>query len=94
MIRFCDAILRDHATRHGWSRKQINDTARSLRLLQVLQDTPGAKINASDVLELPGLGGTAASTLEILAAADLLIDDRTTAVHRYFTEHAEPPRVR
>lgn len=64
--------------------------------MQVLQDTPGAKINASDVLELPGLGGTAASTMEILAAADLLIDDRTTAVHRYFTEHAAglPPQMR
>ncbi|MFC9677890.1 hypothetical protein [Streptomyces sp. NPDC056949] len=96
MVRFCDAILRDHAARHGWSRKQINDTARSLKLLQVLQDTLGAKINASDVLELPGLGGTAASTMEILAAADLLIDDRTTAVHRYFTEHAAglPPQMR
>lgn len=96
MFRFCDGVLRDHAAQHGWSRKQINDTARSLKLVQALQTTPGAKINASDVLELPSLGGTAASTMEILDAAGLLTDDRTTAIHRYFAAHvtALPPVMR
>ncbi|AKN75687.1 hypothetical protein QR97_31835 [Streptomyces sp. PBH53] len=92
MLIYCDAILREHAARHGWSKKLTNEVKRSLKLLHALQDTPGAKIHASDVLELPRIGGTALSTLEILAAADLLIDDRTLAVRHYFAKHtADPP---
>ena len=49
LIRHCTGVVRDHAARHGWSKRQTNDVIRSLRLLQVLQDTPGAKINASEV---------------------------------------------
>lgn len=87
MLAYCDRILREHAARHGWSKKLTNEVKRSLKLLQALQDTPGAKIHASDVLELPRIGGTALSTLEILAAADLLIDDRALAVRHYFAKH-------
>ncbi|MGW9132003.1 hypothetical protein [Streptomyces sp. NPDC055681] len=84
MLVHCDQVLRDHAARHGWSKKLTNEVKRSLKLLVALQANPGAKIQASDVLELPRLGGTALSTIEILEAAGLLVDDRTTAVHRYF----------
>jgi site-specific recombinase XerD len=87
LLRHCDGVLREHATRHGWSVKHTNDVTRSLRLLQTLQDTSGAKINASDVLQLPRVGGTAHSTLRILALAGLLIDDRTPRVERYFAQH-------
>lgn len=95
MLAYCDGILRDHATRHGWSKKLTNEVKRSLKLLQALQDTPGTKIHASDVLNLPRLGGTALSTLEILDAADLLIDDRTLAVCHYFAKHTAdlPPKM-
>ncbi|WP_256923498.1 hypothetical protein [Streptomyces sp. 13-12-16] len=95
MLTYCDSVLRDHAARHGWSKKLTNEVKRSLKLLHALQDTPGAKIHASDVLELPRLGGTALSTLEILAAADLLIDDRTLAVRHYFAKHTAdlPPAM-
>lgn len=94
MLAFCDSVLREHAARHGWSKKLTNEVKRSLKLLHALQDTPGTKIHASDVLELPRIGGTALSTLEILAAADLLIDDRTLAVRHYFAKHtAELPQT-
>ncbi|WP_241563466.1 hypothetical protein [Streptomyces sp. E1N211] len=95
MLTYCDSVLRDHAARHGWSKKLTNEVKRSLKLLHALQDTPGAKIHASDVLELPRIGGTALSTLEILAAADLLIDDRTLAVRHYFAKHTAdlPPAM-
>ncbi|MFB6557422.1 hypothetical protein ACFCYH_00685 [Streptomyces sp. NPDC056400] len=87
MLAYCDAVLREHAARHGWSKKLTNEVKRSIKLLHALQPTPGAKIHASEVLELPRLGGTAISTMEILAAADLLIDDRTLAVRHYFEKH-------
>ncbi|WP_256077022.1 hypothetical protein [Streptomyces sp. BpilaLS-43] len=95
MLTYCDTILREHAARHGWSKKLTNEVKRSLKLLHALQDTPGAKIHASDVLELPRIGGTALSTLEILAAADLLVDDRTLAVRHYFAKHTAdlPPTM-
>ena len=85
LSRYCKAILREHATKHGWSKRQRNDVGHSLRLLQVLQDTPGAKINATDVLQLRCYGpGSVSSTLEVLSAAGLLIDDRTSFIDRYF----------
>ncbi len=76
LIAYCKAVVAEHSARHGWSKRQRNDVIRSLRLLQVLQDTPGAKINATDVLQLPRYSGNITSTLEVLTAADLLNDDR------------------
>ena len=84
LIRYCKRVVAEHSARHGWSKRQRNDVIRSLRLLQVLQDTPGAKINATDVLQLPRYSGNITSTLEVLAAADLLNDDRPSHVQRYF----------
>lgn len=85
LVAYCREIVREHAARHGWSARQRSGVTRSLQLLAALQDTPGAKINATDVLQLPSYGaGSVTSTLEILAAAGLLIDDRTPAIERYF----------
>jgi len=85
LLRYCDPVVREHAAKHGWSTEHTNNVIRSLRLLQVLQDTPGAKIYATDVLQLPRHGGNVISTLDVLAAAGLLIDDRTSLIERYFT---------
>jgi hypothetical protein len=84
LVRYCTDVVHDHAATHGWSKKQTNDVIRSLRLLQVLQDTPGAKIKTSEVLQLPRYDGNISSTLDVLAAAGLLIDDRVSNVERYF----------
>lgn len=87
LLRYCDDVVRAHAGVHGWTKKQTNDVRRSLRLVQVLQDTRGAKINATDVLKLPSLQAnvSAQSTMDILAVAGLLNDDRPSPVERYFT---------
>ena len=91
LLRYCDEVIRDHATAHGWSNKQTNDVRRSLRLVQVLQHTPDAKINATDVVKVPAMKGnvSAQSTLDILAAAGLLNDDRTSPAERYFNEQVD-----
>ena len=86
LMRYCDEVVRDHARTHGWTAKQTNDVRRSIRLVQILQHTPNAKIKASDVLKLPGMQGnvSAQSTIDVLAAARLLVDDRLTSIERYF----------
>jgi hypothetical protein len=84
LIRHCKDVVRDHARTYGWSVRQTNDVIRSLRLLQVLQETPEAKINATDVLQLPRYDANVNSTLEVLRAAGLLIDDRPSHTRRYF----------
>lgn len=92
LIRYCARVVRDHAGRHGWSKRQTNDVIRSLRIIQVLQDAPAAKIYATDVLALSQYGGNASSTLEVLAEAGLLIDDRISHIERYFAgKTAEMP---
>lgn len=84
LIGHCRQVVAEHAAVHGWSKRQRNDVIRSLRLISVLQDSPGAKINATDVLQLPRYDGNIRSTLDVLAAAGLLIDDRPTRVQTYF----------
>ncbi|WP_232223688.1 hypothetical protein [Arthrobacter sp. FB24] len=84
LTRYCAAIVREHAQRAGWSKRQRNDVTRSLRLLQVLRPTPTAKIRATDVLQLRQYSGNVISTIDVLAAAGLLIEDRPTRLERYF----------
>lgn len=86
LVRYCDEVVRDHARKFGWSVKQTNDVRRSLRLVEALSHTPNSKISATDVLRLPVMQAnvSAQSTLDVLAAADLLVDDRLSPVERYF----------
>ncbi|WP_219819031.1 MULTISPECIES: hypothetical protein [unclassified Streptomyces] len=86
LLRYCEPVLREHARRHAWTRRQTNSVVHTLKLLDALQDWPGATILASDVAASIRYGGTQTSTVEILAAAGLLVDDRTTAVERYFAK--------
>lgn len=85
LTRYCNAIVHEHAEQFGWSVRQRNDVIRSLRLLQTLLDSPTAKMRASDVLQLPRYDGNIVSTLDVLDAAGLLIDDRPRWFDTYFT---------
>lgn len=84
LTRYCAGIVREHAERFGWSKRQRNDVVRSLRLLQTLRDSPTAKIRASDALQLPRWGGSIVSTIDVLDAAGLLIEDRPRPIEAYF----------
>jgi hypothetical protein len=92
MALFCDQVLLEHAAARGWSVKHRNDVGHTLRLLQVTQATPGARISASEVQRL---GRCVQSTLEILEAAGLLDDDRVAPERRYFDNHTRglPPAM-
>lgn len=90
LTRYCAAIVREHAERAGWSARQRNDVIRSLRLLQTLRPTPTAKIRATEVLQLRSYSGNIISTIDVLAAAGLLIEDRPTRVEHYFAAKTGP----
>lgn len=91
LVRYCDAAVEEHAERHGWSAKHVNDVRRSLRLLEVQQVTPGAKFFASEVGKLTSVtpAVTVQSTLDVLSAAGLLEDDRPSKIERYFAAQFE-----
>lgn len=85
LTRYCAAIVNAHADRYGWSVRQRMAVIRSLRVLQMLRSNPTAKILASEVVGLRRYDGTITSTLDVLAEADLLIEDVPTHTERYFT---------
>ena len=84
LTRYCAAILADHARRYGWSVRQRNAVMQTLRMLQTVRPTPTAKIRASDVVALRRYDGTILSTIDVLAEAELLIEDVPTHGERYF----------
>jgi hypothetical protein len=96
LTRYWAAIVNEHAQRYGWSVRQRNAVIRSLRVLQTLRPTPTAKIRASDVVGLRRYGGTISSTIDVLAGADLLIEDVPTRVETYFVTKTStvPPLMR
>lgn len=96
LTRYCAAIVNEHAERYGWSVRQRNDVTRSLRLLQTLRTTPTAKIRATDVLQLPRYAGNIISTIDVLAEAGLLIEDRPSRLEAYVAAKTSslPPLMR
>lgn len=83
MAAFLDAAVWDHARRHGWSASTIFRTQKSLRVLQLIQDTPGAMLLASDAMLLQQIGLTAIPVIDVATAANLMLDDRQPAIHNF-----------
>lgn len=86
MAAFLDAAVLDHARRHGWPKSTIHRTQRSLRVLQFMQDTPGAMLLASDALSLQQIGLTAIPVIEVATLAGVMVDDRHPAIDRWFAD--------
>lgn len=86
MAAFLDAAVLDHARRHGWPKSTVHRTQRSLRVLQLMQDTPGATLLASDAMRLQEIGLTAIPAIEVATLAGVMVDDRHPAIDRWFTD--------
>lgn len=86
MAAFLDAAVLDHARRHGWPKSTIHRTQRSLRVLQLMQDTPGATLLASDAMQLQQIGLTAIPVIEVATLAGVMVDDRQPAIDRWFAD--------
>jgi integrase len=96
MAAFLDAAVLDRARRHGWPKSTIHRTQRSMRVLQLMQDTPGAMLLASDAIRLHEIGLTAIPVIDVATAAGVMLDDRQPAIHAWFdtTTAALPEQMR
>jgi hypothetical protein len=81
--------LREHSTRHGWSRSMTVRADLALRVVLALQHSPGTLITASEITTVvAGLPGTTARPVrEVLGATGLLDDDRPPPLQDWFTTH-------
>lgn len=77
-------LAREHAQRFGWSPGKAERVQRGIRIMLGIQDTPGAAIRRSDVLQLSRIKHSAATVAEVIAAAGLLEDDIAPPVVRWF----------
>lgn len=85
MAAFLDEFLLGYANKHGWSLTATKRARRGLAIALGLQDTPGAPLRASDIIDLQQIGTTTLRLLEVCAAAGLLEDDREPAVDKWFS---------
>ncbi len=92
MAAFLDDFLINYAKKHGWSLTATKTARRGLAIALGLQDTPGAPLRATDIIDLQQIGTTTLRLLEVCAAAGLLEDDREPTVDKWFsTTVAELP---
>ncbi|SFE22278.1 hypothetical protein SAMN04487819_109207 [Actinopolyspora alba] len=86
MAAFLDQALLDHAADHGWSRSTIKRARQGMAIVLGLQDTPGAPLQATEILQLQQIQLSPLRLLDVCAAAGLLDDDREPAVARWFSD--------
>lgn len=83
MAAFLEAAILDHARRHGWPASTIYRTQHSMRVLQLLQDSPGTTLLASDAMLLQPVGLTALPVIDVATAAGVMLDDRQPYIGAY-----------
>jgi hypothetical protein len=84
MAAFLDNAVLDHAHRHGWPSSTIHRTRHSMRVLQLMQDTPGTLLLATDAMLLQTIQMTAIPVIDVATAAGIMLDDRQPAIHAWF----------
>lgn len=86
MASYLEQFLIAHAARHGWSNTAFKTTLQGLKIVLSLQDTPGARLRATEILQLHQINLTTLRLLEVCKAADVLDDDRTPAFDDWFAD--------
>ncbi len=79
----------DLAAELGWTPRLLEGTCYGLRIVLGIQDRFDAPINASDVELLRGIDLPIWPVMKVLAAAGMLIEDRTPAFDRWFAEQID-----
>lgn len=83
-IATLNALVRDHAAGHGWSKNTTKRTRRGVQILVGRQPGGPIVVLASEVVALAQEGFSTAPILTILSAADMLQDDRVPALVTWF----------
>jgi len=94
MAAFLEHQVADHARRHGWPKSSVLRTQKAMRVLQLMQDTPGAMLSASDAMLLQTIELPAIPVIAVATAAGVMIDDRQPAIRAWFdtaTAHLPDP---
>lgn len=73
-----------HGARFGWSRGHTDSIRGAIKILLGLQQTPGARIRASEVKALAQLGYSVPAVTAVLIDADMFDDDQEPAVVAWF----------
>jgi hypothetical protein len=84
---FLHQAAAEHARTHGWSTTRRKSAQHALRLLLGMQETPGAPILASRVLELERIGLAAQGVLDVLDSINMLDDDRVPSILNWYANH-------
>lgn len=85
MAVFLDRSLVELAGHHGWSRTTVKRARQGLAIVLGLQDTPGAPVRATEILQLQQIGLVPLRLLDVCASAGLLDDDREPAIANWFS---------
>jgi hypothetical protein len=75
--------MREHATRRGWSAKNIERSRRAIEILLALHDTPGTPTKTSVIHQMPTVELPAELIREFLAINGWLDDDRTPVIETW-----------
>jgi integrase len=90
------ALARNLAGRHGWSKTATNRVCRMLLAALAVEQNPGGKVRASTVERLKEIEtGAGYITMTVLEEAGMLEDDRVPAIEAWFERQIEglPPEM-
>jgi integrase len=79
-----DPVVREHAARYGWSKATTWEVRTGVRVLLGLIDGPGVVITATDAAVLAGTELPVGKSLDVLAEARMIEDDRIPAIEAWF----------
>lgn len=70
---------------HGWHPSHRQSIGRGVRILLGLQDTPGAAISGSELLQTAALGISTPALIDVLTSAGFFDEDRPPAIAYWFS---------
>jgi hypothetical protein len=79
-----DVVAVNYCRAAGWDRTKTSEVRSGIRILLGAQDTPGAPVRHSEMVDLPRLFIGIRPLVEVLATVDMFEDDRTPAIGRWF----------
>jgi integrase len=89
LIAAIDPVVRDRAARYGWSKATAWEVRTGVRVLIGFIDGPGAVITATDAAVLAGTELPVGKSVDVLAEAGMIEDDRIPAIESWLARQAD-----